>query len=446
MYPIPNTQLSNTQSLSSPPYPESLVMAELTLDRATEKNVRWNFTVNLLDVSIFVLAASLVSRDTVLPALVSNLTDSKIAIGLIPAMWSLGFYLPQLLMANFTERLRYKKPFVVAVSGIGERTPFLLIGLAIWFLAIDRPTVALYILLAGIGVAAASGGIATPAWYDMIAKVIPVQRRGIWKGMAGSLGAGMGIIGAFFVGHILVGYDYPYNFAILFLAAYGCLIISWVMLALNREPPSNSTKQRLSTLQYIRQLPQVLRRNPNYSRYLISRSTIQVGTMASAFYMVYGIERFALDGAAIGILTGVLIGTQAVLNLVWGNLGDRLGHKTVLTSAAFLIALAPVVALGVPSFLGLAVVFVLVGAYVSADMVSALNIILEFSTPEDRPTYIGLTNTLLAPMVTIAPIFGGWLAEVAGYRGLFMAALIITTLGGLLMRFWVQEPRRAVNS
>jgi MFS family permease len=418
-------------------------MAEVTLDRAPENNLRWNFTVNLLDVSIFVLAASLVSRDTVLPALVSSLTDSKIAIGLIPAMWSLGFYLPQLLMANFTEGLRYKKPFVVTVSGIGERTPFLLIGLAVWFLAVDRPTIALYILLAGIGVAAASGGIATPAWYDMIAKVIPVHRRGIWKGMAGSLGAGMGIIGAFFVGHILVSYDYPHNFAILFLAAYSCLIVSWVMLALNREPPSNSTKQRLSTLQYIHHLPQVLRRNPNYTRFLVSRSTIQVGTMASAFYMVYGIDRFALDGAAIGTLTGVLIGTQAVLNLVWGNLGDRLGHKTVLTAAAFLMALAPLVALSAPSLVGLAFVFVLMGAYIAADMVSALNIILEFSTPEDRPTYIGLTNTLLAPMVTIAPIFGGWLAEATGYRGLFITAMIITTIGGLLLRFWVKEPRVA---
>jgi hypothetical protein len=33
----------------------------------------------------------------------------------------------------------------------------------------------------------------------------------------------------------------------------------------------------------------------------------------------------------------------------------------------------------------------------SADSVSRMNIILEFCAPEDQPTYIGLTNTLLAP-------------------------------------------------
>ena len=37
---------------------------------------------------------------------------------------------------------------------------------------------------------------------------------------------------------------------------------------------------------------------------------------------------------------------------------------------------------------------------------SRLNIILEFAVPEDQPTFIGLTNTLLAPVVFLAPIFG----------------------------------------
>ena len=72
-----------------------------------------------------------------------------------------------------------------------------------------------------------------------------------------------------------------------------------------------------------------------------------------------------------------------------------------------------------------------------------MNIILEFCSPEDRPTYIGLTNTLLAPARTLAPILGGWLATWAGYRGMFLVALVASILGGLMMTFWVREPRRA---
>jgi MFS family permease len=74
-----------------------------------------------------------------------------------------------------------------------------------------------------------------------------------------------------------------------------------------------------------------------------------------------------------------------------------------------------------------------------------MNIILEFCTPEDRPTYIGLTNTLLAPGM-LAPVLGGWLATWAGYPGLFGIAIAFSLLGGLVLAIWVREPREANRS
>ena len=57
------------------------------------RNLRWNFSVNLIDISFITLAFSLISRETITPLLVSNLTDSKIAIGLVPAVYSISYYL-----------------------------------------------------------------------------------------------------------------------------------------------------------------------------------------------------------------------------------------------------------------------------------------------------------------------------------------------------------------
>ena len=207
------------------------------------------------------------------------------------------------------------------------------------------------------------------------------------------------------------------------------------------KPPSESVKERVTLSHYLRQLPAVMRRDRNYSRFLLSRTTMQLGAMAAGFYMVFGTERFAISGAGVGLFTGVLIASVASMNLVWGVIGDRIGHKTVLTCAAFAMALAALVALVAPSPAVLLIAFVLMGAYLAADQVSSLNIILEFCEPADRPTYIGLTNTLLAPVLILSPIFGGWLATVAGYSGLFLAALIISLIGGLMMAFWVREPR-----
>ncbi|MGB9578161.1 MAG: hypothetical protein ACPL3S_02700, partial [Halothiobacillaceae bacterium] len=93
-----------------------------------EANLRWNFTVNVLDVAFFLLALSMVSQTTILPLLVRELTDSPLAIGLIPAIASVGYLLPQLLIANYAEGLRRKKRFIQIISGIGERGPYLATG------------------------------------------------------------------------------------------------------------------------------------------------------------------------------------------------------------------------------------------------------------------------------------------------------------------------------
>lgn len=417
-------------------------MAELSMaEKTASDNANWNFGVNLLDITFFTLGTSLVARDTVMPVLVSHLTTSKFAIGLIPALFGLCFYFPQLLFANFSERMRYKKPFTMLMGGVGERGGYLLVGLSIWFFAKDSPTVALVLFFVSLAASAICSGSATPAWFDMIAKVIPVNRRGLWSGLSHSLGALMGVIGAFFVGRILEVVEYPNNFAYLFFLTYAMLMISFVGLALNREPPSETVKAHMTLGQYLRQLPSVLRRDHNYLFFLLSRTTIQLGAMATGFFMVYGTERFHIDGAGVGLLTAILVASGAVMNLLWGFVADRFGHKIVLGCAAFAMALAALTAWFATSQTWLIFTFILVGVYAGGDGVSAFNIILEFCPPEDRPTYIGLTNTLLAPVLTIAPLIGGWLATSVGYSGLFLTATAIAILGGLLMMLWVREPR-----
>ncbi len=167
--------------------------------------------------------------------------------------------------------------------------------------------------------------------------------------------------------------------------------------------------------------------------------------MASGFYMVYGIEEFHIDGAGVGALTAMLVTSSALMNLLWGLIGDRLGHKVVLSCAAAALAAAALVAWLAPTSGWLFLVFALLGVYIAGESVSSLNIILEFAPPTDRPTYIGLTNTLLAPVLTIAPLLGGWLAATTGYSTLFVGAVLVSVAGGLLMAFWVREPRQVAD-
>jgi MFS family permease len=409
-------------------------------ERQVEANFGWNFGANLWDIAFITFGMSLVSQTTIMPLLVSELTASKIVIGLIPVIYRLGFLLPQFLTANFSERLRVSKPFVMLLGGLGERVPYLLIGLVVLWLAVPAPTLTLALFYLLLATTATTNGMATPAWFSMIAKVIPVHRRGLWSGVARSLGALLGIAGGAFSGRLLTNWPFPQNYGYSFLAAFAFVAISWLGLAANREPASPSVKPHTSLGSYLRRLPEVLRRDNNYVRFVISRSVAIVGAMAGGYFVVYGKEN--IEGALeqVGTLTAILIGTQAVTNLLWGLLADRKGHKVVLCAAAAFMAVTATIAWLASSPAWLWVTFGLLAVSMSGESVSRMNIILEFCAPEDRPTYIGLTNTLLAP-ATLAPILGGALATWFSYRGMFVVAAIFSVAGSVLLAFWVKEPR-----
>lgn len=411
-------------------------------EKMAAEHENWNFWVSVWDTVFIMAGLSIISRDTIMPALMTHLTDSKMAIGLIAALHNLGMYLPQLFVANRTERIRYKLPYLVWGSALFERGPYLLIAGAIWWFAKPSPMVTLLLFFVLLMTSALTIGFLVPAWYDMIAKVIPVNRRGRYSGIGHALGALLSMGCAYWAGTVLDKVAYPNNFALLFLAAYGVMFLSWIALALTREPPSVMTKQHIPFARFMSELPTILRRDRNYARFLLSRTTIQLGMLANGFFIVYGIERFGIDGIFIGNLTVVLVATQAVMSLVWGYVADRTGYKTLLAAAAFALAAAAAVALVAQSAIWLVAVYVLLGIYTGADYVAGLNIILEFSPPEDRPTYIGLTNSLLAPSLTLGPLIGGWLAGVFGYSGLFLTALVIVLIGGLMMTLLVREPRK----
>jgi MFS family permease len=416
------------------------VTEQQRFERQVETHFRWNFRVNLIDAIFYSLGLNLVSQATIMPLLVSELTDSKVLIGLIPATYRVSYLLPQILTANYTERLRVNKPFVLLVGSVGERLPYLLIGLAVWRLASPAPAWALALFFLLWGMTAASNGTVTPAWYSMIAKVIPVQRRGLWSGLGRGLGALLAIAGAKLSEYILVHWAFPVNYALCFVLAFVAVMVSFAGLALTREPASPTVKPRTSQSDYMRQIPVLLRRDQNYVRYLVARTVANLGAMAAGFFMVYGKEQIPGALGQVGTLTAILVGSQAAMNVVWGLIADRMGHKVVLVGGALAMAAAAVMVLWAPSTIGLGVAFALLGLSLSAEAVSHMNIILEFCAAEDRPTYIGLTNTLLAPGM-LAPVLGGWLATWGGYRGLFGTAIVFSLVGGVLLALWVREPR-----
>jgi MFS family permease len=61
----------------------------------------------------------------------------------------------------------------------------------------------------------------------------------------------------------------------------------------------------------------------------------------------------------------------------------------------------------------------------------AMAMTLEFGKEHEKPGYIGLANTLIAPTAFIIPLFAGWLADSVGYHAMFLA----TSVGAIATAF-----------
>jgi MFS family permease len=406
-----------------------------------ERYYRRNFAANVGDGAFWQLGISFISVQAILPVFVSRLTTSDLLIGLIPAIMEVGWYLPQLFVAPLVTRLKRVRPMVVWL-GVAERLPMLLLGAGTLLLR-DSPAAVLLAVFFGLHVARSlvSGTVAN-AWTELMARIIPARRRGLFFGVMAALGGLLSLAGSAGARAILAGYPFPANFALCFVVGFGMASLGWLCLSATVEPataPSQAPRGR----DYWRSLGAILRQDRNFRRYVISRMTFGLSSMAPGFLAVSAVQRFALGDEQAAVFSALLFGAGVVANLAWGWLGDRLGHKLTLELSGGLLLVSLGCALAAPSVWFYYAAFAALGAANAGNVLATVAIVMEFAPPERRPVYIGLAGTLRAPVAGLAPLLGGWLAGAFGYQALFAVAMVPVGLAVAMTRLLVTEPRQA---
>jgi MFS family permease len=412
------------------------------LELEIRKHLRHNVTVNMLDGVFFGLAMGLASFVTVIPLFVSTLTDSVLLIGLIPAIHAVGWQLPQLLTVNRIARLRRYKPMALLMT-IHERLPFLGLMVAAWLLPslghqVILPLTFILLIWQGLG-----GGLGAAAWQSMIGKIIPAQRRGTFYGVQAAIANLMASGGAVLAGILLDRLESPLDFSLCFLLAGLSLGIGWLCYVRTREPESPPPVTAGGPPAGWHNLVALLRRDTNFGWFVVVRIVSQVALMATAFYTVYAVRTYGINAETAGFMTGTLMVAQTVGNPIMGWAGDRWSHRTAMEVGGLAMVASAALAWLSPGPAWFYLVFALAGVAFVAFWTSALTITLEFGSEADRPVYIGLSNTLIAPATMAAPLLGGWLADTAGYGATFLVATAGGLAATLILHFMVRDPRRA---
>jgi len=420
---------------------EPTAASSSAVQRQIERDYRWNFTINALDGASFWFGMSFISSVIILPLYVSHFTTNPLLIGLIPLFATGGYLVPQLFTSNAVERAPRKKFFPVTIGFFLERVPIFLMAPAAYFLAVDRPELALTAFFLLFAWHTLGAGVIIVGWEDMIAKIIPVDRRGRFFGITNFLGNGAGILGALAVPFILDKFTFPLGYVISFGIASVLIFISWIFISLTREPAVESSKPSVSQMDYLRSLPDVLRRDRNFRMYLLSQIIFSLSGMATGFLTVYAVETWDMpDAQASGFTIALQVGL-ALSNLFFGFLADRRGHKLSLEISLMLSVLLLVLAIVAPNPWWFFVIFFLRGAVNAGTFISCISIVYEFTDAENRPTYIGLANTIPGVAASVSPLIGGWLVAAINYQTMFIVAAVIGVLSWALLRFAVRDPR-----
>jgi EmrB/QacA subfamily drug resistance transporter len=134
------------------------------------------------------------------------------------------------------------------------------------------------------------------------------------------------------------------------------------------------------------------------------------------------------DGAGLSwIVNGYLLPLSALL-LLGGAAGDRFGRRRMLLLGVAVFALASLLCAVAPNLAALIAGRVLQGAGAALLMPNSLAILGASFTGEARGHAIGIWASVGAASGAIAPLLGGWLIDVAGWRSIFLINLPIAGL------------------
>ena len=394
---------------------------------------RHNFRALLGDGIFFSPALALFEPTTTIPLLVGRLTDSSVLVGLVGTLRLAGMWLPALPIANLVKHREYKKPWVI--YGCLTRIPIGLLGMALLFSQHLSDELLLGLVLFTHLLFWLGEGCAGLTWTDIVGKCIPEDQRGRFFGLMQVFGniAAFGI--GFFVKWVLDNdaWDFPANYGILFVASFALFMASLGSMAFVKEPRGKVYQEAEPFGQFIRRLPEYLRKEPRFLQIVIKVFLIGMSSLALPFYVLYAKEKLGLPGGVAGYFISAQTLGMLVGGMLWGYLGDTFGHSRILGYVGVVQALAPIAALtgalvsGFSGRLGVMLIaYVLLGMGASGWSVGT-NSILEVVAPEDRTVYVALSNTLQIPLF-LAPFIGGYLVLIGGYTTLFILAAILPAM------------------
>src|SRR5438093_10527250 len=140
---------------------------------------------------------------------------------------------------------------------------------------------------------------------------------------------------------------------------------------------------------------------------------------------------FGSDAATAQLTVTLFLAGLAVSQLLWGPLSDRLGRRRVLLAGLGVYAAAGTVCAFAPSMGALVAARIVQAVGAGSGPVIARAVVRDLYEPERAARVLAAMGTAQALTPILAPIIGGWVHVLAGWRA------VVIVLGGFGAVFWL---------
>jgi MFS family permease len=426
--------------------------AEAAYERFVWKNLPRNFAGHFMHGMLGMTGFRLFNAPTFLPAYLHLLSGSDFIVGLGQSLQQLGGVLSPVIGATQIEHRKRVLP-VAMVMGTLMRVQILGVAVAGFILHGYPLLIAILVFLFLLGL---FSGPQSVAFQLLLAKVIPIARRGRLQALRNVTGGAIAAGLAWFAGKYLIqrnvfGNGYGTTFLLAFvLTSLGLTALRVLM----REPEPPTVRARSRIIDRVREFPSLLTADRGFMFFMIAQTLAVAGRVAAPFYILFAGHSMTLNGQNLGLVSLAFLGADTATNLIWGLAGDRFGFRATFIGSLIVWIAATLLLMAAPGMhpatmagqpVGVhAVIFIAffgLGAAQSGFLMSSQTMVLEFGARDDMAMRLALTTTAQGAMSTLGPLAGGVIAATLGYEVLFGVSIGFLAAALIVLVALVEEPR-----
>jgi len=416
--------------------------AELTHTGDSRNSIKSVYTIFLWHGFFLAITKSMLDLNTIFPALVSQLTNSKIIFGLLYSIMLGVPFIFNIFLGHWLHSIRLKKKYLLL--GIYLRSlAFFGMAVFIYLFASNSPVLVIISLFFWIFLFSFSGGFAGLSYGDIIGKLVPKGSRGKLYATKQFIAGFAGLLGGGLVAKVfsLKSLHFPNNYAITLLVGFAGLVIASIAFWFIREPLSNQMQEsRDSFRRFLRRVPTIIQKDTSFFWFLIVENMASFSLMMLPFYMVYAKDTFHVGAEYVGKYLLWQIAGTILSNVYWGYISQRKNSQRVVRQCVVIGGIIPILALLLqpfgPNYFG--IVFLFIGFVISGRRVGFEPYLLDLAPEDQRTIYLGINGTLNFSVVLL-PILGGVFIQFLGYQVTFIMTTIIMLLASTLTKKFEED-------